>query len=142
MNLDIDTPSFPQAQCVTLEDKDFFFPKQGKQEAERLPQLRQLCFSCIHREECLGYALDREIQYGIWGGKTPRERYLIRRENRNPIGDLAAKILQLHYNGSSINEIARKLDTSLGYARRCIERYATSKGVNQSHQEKERDSSR
>lgn len=142
MNLDIKTPSFPEAICSTLEDKDFFFPKEGKQEKERLHQLRQYCGSCIHRKECLEYALNEEIRFGFWGGKTGRERVEMLKPLRSPIGTLAEAILQLNAHGFSINEIAKKLNTSEGYARRCISRYATSKGVIQSHPTTEKGSSR
>ena len=141
VNLDIDTPSFPEAQCLTIEDKDFFFPKEGKQEAERLPQLKQICGGCVHRKECLEYALSREIHYGFWGGKTARERNEAVKPRRIPLGDLAHQILQMHEKGFAAHEIAHRLDTSIGYTRRCISRFATSKGVVQSHQKTDKDSS-
>lgn len=141
MNFKIDTPSFPEAICSTLEDKDFFFPKEGKQEAERLPQLRQFCGNCIHRKECLDFSLDRQIRYGFWGGATARERNEMLKATRSPIGVMAEKILHYYAKDMSVNEIAHKLDTSTGYVRRCISRYATSKGVSQSHPTTERDSS-
>lgn len=141
MNLDINTPSFPEAVCSTLEDKNFFFPKEGKQEAERLPRLRALCGQCVHRKECLDYALDEEVRWGFWGGKTGRERIELLKPLRSPIGKMAENILREYSNGSSITEIAQKLDTSSAYVRRCVTRYATRKGVNQSHPTTERDSS-
>lgn len=141
MNFNVDFPNLPEAVCSTLEDKDFFFPKEGKQEAERLPRLRTLCGQCVHRKECLEYALDKEIQYGFWGGKTARERNELLKPLRSPIGQMAEKIIRHHYEGLSITEIAKKLDTSGGYVRRCISRFATRKGVSQSQPQTKENSS-
>lgn len=41
-----------------------------------------LCAKCPVREECLEYALERNIDHGIWGGESARERRKIRRQRR------------------------------------------------------------
>ncbi|MEU9663867.1 WhiB family transcriptional regulator [Streptomyces chartreusis] len=33
-----------------------------------------LCGGCGVRTECLAYALDERIEYGVWGGMTERDR--------------------------------------------------------------------
>lgn len=38
-----------------------------------------LCGICEIRQGCLDYAIETAQGYGIWGGKTPRERRSIRR---------------------------------------------------------------
>lgn len=132
MNLDIDAPNFPEAVCAGLEDKDFFFPKIGKQEAERLPQLRALCASCIHERECLSFALDKQIGYGFWGGKSESER---REANAGTkpvaVKGLALKIKNLRESGQSVWEIAGSLATSPYYIRRVFKRLdsANNKGA-------------
>lgn len=132
MNLDIDSPDFPKAVCATLEDKDFFFPKIGKQEAERLPQLRALCASCIHERECLSFALDKQIVYGFWGGKSAAERRLATAGDK-PVATkgLAFKIKTLRESGQSVWEIAASLATSPYYIRRVFKRLddANNKGA-------------
>lgn len=132
MNLDIDAPNFPEAVCATLDDKDFFFPKVGKQEAEILPQLRALCASCIHERECLTFALDKQIADGFWGGKSATERRLLSvRSDRVAVKGVALKIKNLKEAGQSVREIASLLATSPYYIRRVFKRLdeANNKGA-------------
>ncbi|MGA5264756.1 WhiB family transcriptional regulator [Streptomyces griseoincarnatus] len=35
---------------------------------------KALCSGCNVRTECLAYALDQRIGFGVWGGMTERER--------------------------------------------------------------------
>ncbi|MCF3961154.1 WhiB family transcriptional regulator [Streptomyces fuscigenes] len=35
---------------------------------------KTVCGSCPVETECLGYALDQRIEFGVWGGMTERER--------------------------------------------------------------------
>ena len=70
----VDLPKFDSAKCADIEDKDLFFPDNRTQEAERLHQLKAICSSCIHSKECLEYALEKQIPYGVWGGSTPADR--------------------------------------------------------------------
>lgn len=138
-----DAPNFAQAVCATLDDKDFFFPDGRGDETERLSELKAICASCIHRKECLEYAISNEIPYGIWGGTTPREREKVLRPRRIPVGEMANRIIDLSERDFTAHEIALRLDTSIGYVRKIITRFpsATRKGVNQSHQETKDDSS-
>ena len=42
---------------------------------------KQVCASCPVRTECLAEALDNQIEWGVWGGMTERERRaLLRRK--------------------------------------------------------------
>jgi len=137
-----DAPNFAQAICATLEDQDFFFPDGRTDEAERLPELKAICASCIHRKECLEYAISNEIPYGIWGGSTPREREKVLYPRRIPVGEMANRILELRERDFNAHEIAQSLDTSIGYVRKILTRFprVTREGVNQSHQEIKDDS--
>jgi len=137
-----DAPNFPKAVCATLKDQDFFFPDGRGDETERLSQLKALCGSCIHRKECLEYAISNEIPYGFWGGTTPREREDILRPTRIPVGETTHKIIDLSERGFTANEIALRLETSIGYVRKIITRYvdATRKGEIQSHPKTKDDS--
>lgn len=50
---------------------------------------KRLCVPCPVRTQCLAEALDRRIEFGVWGGMTERERRsLLRRrpEVRNWAG--------------------------------------------------------
>ena len=46
-------------------------------------QAKQMCFACPVKTECLAEALDNEIEWGVWGGMTERERRAILRKRPN-----------------------------------------------------------
>jgi WhiB family redox-sensing transcriptional regulator len=60
---------FAQAAC-SLETADLFFPATGE---SRQPA-KNVCGGCPVAEECLQYAVDEDIPYGTWGGKTAGQR--------------------------------------------------------------------
>ncbi|MDP9820994.1 WhiB family transcriptional regulator [Nocardioides massiliensis] len=41
------------------------------------------CGTCIVRAECLAEALDNQIEWGVWGGMTERERRALLRRRPN-----------------------------------------------------------
>lgn len=121
MNFDIfnDSPKFPKALCAKLEDKDYFFPDTKHNEAERLPQLKQICGSCTHRKECLEFALDKQIVYGFWGGYSAEQRGNMTHPNpRIVISKKALKIQQMLWENKSANEIAITVQCSSQYVYR------------------------
>ena len=44
---------------------------------------KQLCSGCPVRTECLAEALDHQIEWGVWGGMTERERRALLRRHPN-----------------------------------------------------------
>ncbi len=44
---------------------------------------KAVCGACPVREECLAEALDNEIEWGVWGGLTERERRALLRQRPN-----------------------------------------------------------
>lgn len=64
-----------QALCRQVDVGEIFFPEKGgaTQPAKRV------CRECPVSEQCLRYALDNDERFGIWGGKSERERRRIRR---------------------------------------------------------------
>ena len=134
----VDLPKFDSAKCADIEDKDLFFPDNRTQEAERLHQLKAICASCIHSKECLEYALEKQISYGIWGGSTPADRDAIAIANGKSYAfkGMALMITKLHTRGISANEIAAQLNTSPGYVRRVLRKLAaTEQGAVPLHQQ-------
>ena len=133
----VDLPRFDEAKCADVDDKDFFFPINRAQEAERLHQLKAICASCIHEKECLEYALEKQIPYGIWGGKSPTERDAVAaKDNDYAFKGMALMIIQLHKKGILANEIAVQLHTSPGYVRRVLKKLAaTEQGAAPLHQQ-------
>ncbi len=58
---------------------DLLFVQGAKQN-----QAKQLCSACPVRTECLAEALDNQVEWGVWGGMTERERRALLR--RRPTG--------------------------------------------------------
>ena len=60
--------------CRAL-DPDLFYPNRG----EPVDLAKAICAECPVSSECLDWALRHE-RLGIWGGKSERERRVIRRQ--------------------------------------------------------------
>lgn len=67
-------PWMSAAEC-TGADLDTFFPTRG----EDTGKAKAICASCCVRLECLAYAIDNDEHFGIWGGRSERERRRMRR---------------------------------------------------------------
>ena len=77
--LDTLPPSEPgpwadQANCLGV-NPDLFFPERGQDTAAA----KAVCAGCVVSAECLEYALDAGEKFGVWGGKSERERRRLRR---------------------------------------------------------------
>jgi WhiB family redox-sensing transcriptional regulator len=59
-------------------DPDLFFPARGEMTAPA----KAVCSSCPVRSECLTDALEQREKFGIWGGRSERERRQIRKRQR------------------------------------------------------------
>jgi WhiB family redox-sensing transcriptional regulator len=69
-----------RALCAET-DPEAFFPEKGGSTREA----KAVCMACEVRAQCLEYALEFEAanpaaRYGIWGGKSERERRKLRHE--------------------------------------------------------------
>ena len=51
-------------------DPDLFFPGPDGTADEGI----KVCGGCPVREECLAWALETRMSYGVWGGTTERDR--------------------------------------------------------------------
>lgn len=58
----------PNAACRQAKP-DELFVRGAEQNKAKL-----MCTGCPVRAECLAEALDNEIEWGVWGGMTERER--------------------------------------------------------------------
>lgn len=56
---------------------DQWFPEQGESAAPA----KRVCRSCPVTEPCLQYALDTDQRWGVWGGKSERERRRLKRRD-------------------------------------------------------------
>ncbi|MBK3640951.1 MULTISPECIES: WhiB family transcriptional regulator [Streptomyces] len=57
-----------QGLCRTADPDALFVEGSAQNRA------KALCSGCVVRTECLAYALDQRIEFGVWGGMTERER--------------------------------------------------------------------
>lgn len=53
-------------------DITIFFPVRGDNSAVK--QAKEICGTCVVKDECLAYALRTDQEAGIWGGTSGRER--------------------------------------------------------------------
>ena len=67
-------PWMSDALCAETAP-EMFFPETGQSPAAA----RKLCAACDVRERCLEYALSNNLQDGIYGGLSPKERARLRR---------------------------------------------------------------
>jgi WhiB family transcriptional regulator, redox-sensing transcriptional regulator len=56
------------ARCRTGDADELFVS------GTRQREIRLFCRTCPVRTECLAHALDEQIEFGVWGGMTERER--------------------------------------------------------------------
>jgi len=65
---------FARGLCTDADPDEFFVEGNHAQK-----EVRTLCFDCPVRLECLADALDNEVDWGVWGGMTERERRAVLR---------------------------------------------------------------
>ena len=64
-----ETPSvFKDALCKGM-DTEFFFPLKGA-----ISEPKKVCAECPVQMECLVYAIENRIEFGLWGGVSQRQR--------------------------------------------------------------------
>ena len=73
-----------RAECIGT-DPELFFPGRG----DDTRAAKAICATCPVRAECLAYALDNDIKFGIFGGKSERERRRLRGGMRDRCRPLA-----------------------------------------------------
>lgn len=54
-------------------DPELWFPKTGREESAR--RAVRICNSCPVKQQCLQFALDNEIDFGIFGGVNAKQRF-------------------------------------------------------------------
>jgi WhiB family redox-sensing transcriptional regulator len=57
------------------EPTEVWFATQG----HGVKVAKRICGTCPVRNDCLRWAVDQHINHGIYGGRTPRERRMLRR---------------------------------------------------------------
>jgi WhiB family redox-sensing transcriptional regulator len=122
-------PLLPDALCRKIENANIFFPESRAEERKTLPFVKEFCGKCIERKECLEYALNEEIPFGIWGGKTPKERGLILKGRRKGTFGInrAEKIRALSKLGHKPKEIALMMRVETAYVTQVLKRSTNAK---------------
>ena len=67
----------PRAACRQAQPDELFV--RGAEQTKA----KALCSGCPVRTECLAEALDNQIEWGVWGGMTERERRALLRRRPN-----------------------------------------------------------
>jgi DNA-binding CsgD family transcriptional regulator len=85
-------------------DPEIFHPEKGKS----AQPAKQICANCPVQFDCLEYALDNDMRFGVWGGLSDRERRGLRRRTQYRIGVAARRerIAQLSAGGMTGADIA------------------------------------
>lgn len=65
----VDMDWVERARCRGLDPDQFFV--RGAAQARRAIKV---CQRCSVKEECLRYAVENEVDFGVWGGLTERQR--------------------------------------------------------------------
>lgn len=76
----IERPAWQKRKACLGEPTATFYPAPG--DTHLLRRAKSICAECEVRRECLEYALGNGERFGIWGGKSARERMLILRAQR------------------------------------------------------------
>ncbi len=67
-----------QAAACRESEPDALFVRGADQH-----NAKQVCLRCPVRAECLAEALDNQIEWGVWGGMTERERRALLKRGAN-----------------------------------------------------------
>ena len=73
----VDTNWMERARCRSFDPEQFFV--RGAAQSKRAVRI---CERCDVRDACRRYAVANEIEYGVWGGLTERQRRKLIREAR------------------------------------------------------------
>lgn len=71
-----DRDAWMQLAACRGVDPALFFPERGASTREA----KAACAVCPVQAECLDYAMDNGLKFGIWAGLSERERRRIRRQ--------------------------------------------------------------
>lgn len=70
-----------RAACAGMP-LDLFFPIEEPPYYETVEAALNICAQCPVRPECLRYAMENNLSYGVWGGTSAGERARARRSAR------------------------------------------------------------
>jgi WhiB family transcriptional regulator, redox-sensing transcriptional regulator len=77
-------PAWAQRASCRGSDLDFYVDASKVANRPAVDAAKAVCSNCPVREDCLQYALRNGETFGIWGGRTEKERSTIRRRRAQP----------------------------------------------------------
>jgi len=63
------------ASLCSQVDPEVWFPELGGS----VKSAKRICNRCPVRPQCLDQALERDEEFGVWGGMSPRDRRSLKR---------------------------------------------------------------
>lgn len=107
-----DPPAWRDQGACRGADPALWFPERGQSCVEA----KTICAGCPVRGECLDFALDLGEKFGIWGGKSERERRRMRPARRTGVSawsdERRRQVRSMAAGGISVTAIARQLSVS------------------------------
>lgn len=124
-------PKLENAACRDYAFPDVFFPTGRNAEEKNLPFAKAICASCVESIACLQFALEQNIEHGIWAGTTPEMRSRMKPNlSKKQINSLtvADRIRELFKEGKSPQQIALLLNQETAYVNLALSRKSKFKG--------------
>lgn len=69
------------ARCADIPDADIFFPERGASTTKA----KAICNGCTVKAECLQYAVDNKMDFGLWGGMGAKQRRMMWSDEPKPM---------------------------------------------------------
>jgi WhiB family redox-sensing transcriptional regulator len=79
-----DEPNFMKYGLCAQTDPEAFFPEKGGSTRDA----KKVCAECSFRVACLVYAIENDERFGIWGGKSERERRRLKGKSESELQNL------------------------------------------------------
>lgn len=76
-----DEPTWQELGRCQEVDPEIFFPEDETSYYD-YNAAKKICGTCDVINECLAFAMEKGMYFGIWGGTTPRQRANLRRTIR------------------------------------------------------------
>jgi WhiB family redox-sensing transcriptional regulator len=112
LTMQVTLPLLPNAACRSYSNPDIFFPTSKIESDTWIKIIRAICDSCVESKPCLEYAINYQINYGIWAGTTPEERDLIIETRLRTIAAMSKGAIQsTHKENDCANESCSLLES-------------------------------
>lgn len=121
---EVTMPYFPNAVCADVDPEIFFPYEKGKDSSLAIWVAKEFCFTCVHRVDCLAWALKEEITDGVWGGVSATEREAMAKPKVfKTRTDLGEKSYELRNKGVAVVAIAKMFDSTPTAVSKAIARH-------------------